>query len=201
MINYIFIFSLFFLGIYFICNKSKLEGFENNKPRCPNILLQRDNRFFLFNSDLAIVPGVNPISFNNLDEYRQFIKWQRGQGINCPVLKLQRSFNTQNDEIYQVTPNIFSNDNMQLDYDEQPINPLINANMDNPPFNQNRVGFDENNQDIGRFTGLDQMFHDNTFDDGCSADPMDTNWCGPEYSRKKVKEGAYAGNEITMSVA
>ena len=68
--------------------------------------------------------------------------------------------------------------------------------MDNPPYNQGRIGFDQENQNIGRFTGLDQMYHDNTFDDGCSADPMDTNWCGPEYSRKKVKEGAYKEDQV-----
>lgn len=199
MINYIFVITLFFLGLYFTFNFKKLEGF-GNKPRCPNILLQRGNRVFLYNSDLAIVPGVNPISFNNLEEYTQFVEWQRGQGINCPVLKLQRSFDAQNNEIYQVSPNIFSNENLQLNYNEQNPKPLINANTDNPPFNQGRIGFDQNNQDIGRFTGLDQMYHDNTFEDGCSADPMDTNWCGVEYSRKKVKEGAYAGNEVSLYV-
>ena len=195
MINYILVFSLLILGLYFIFNKKKLEGFEN-KPRCPNILLERDNRIFLYNSDLSIVPGVNPISFNNLEEYTQFIQWQRGQGINCPVLKLQKSYDPQNNEIYQVAPNIFSNDNFKLNYNEQDPKPIYDANMDNPPYNQGRYGFDSTNQDIGRYTGLDQLYHDNTFDNGCSADPMDTNWCGPEFSRKKVKEGVYKGDEV-----
>ena len=180
-------------------NKHKLENFKN-RPKCPNILLQRDNRFFLYNSDLAIVPGVNPISFNNLEEYTQFIDWQRGQNIYCPVLKLQKSFDPQNNLVYQITPNIFSNDNMKLNYDEQSPKPIIDANRDNPPFNQGKIGFDPENQEIGRFTGLDQMYHDNTFDNGCSADPMDTNWCGPEFSKKKIKEGAYKGNEVSLYV-
>ena len=200
MINYIFIFSLLFLGLYFVCNKNKLEPFQN-KPRCPNILLERENRIFLYNSDLAIVPGVNPISFNNLEEYTQFIQWQRGQNINCPVLKLQKTYDTQNNEVYQVAPNIFNNDNLKLNYDEQDPLPIYNANMDSPPFNQGLNGFDPMNQNVGRYTGLDQMYHDNSFDDGCSADPMDSNWCGPEYTRKKVKEGAYKGNEISLQVA
>lgn len=195
MINYIFIFSLIILGLFYIYNSYIKEGFEN-KYKCPNILLQRGNRIFLYNSDLAIVPGVNPISFNNLEEYTQFIKWQRGQGINCPVLKLQKSYDPQNNEVYQVTPNIFSNDNFHLNYNEQLPKKILNANMDNSPFNEGRQGFDQSNQDIGLYTSLDQLYHDNTFDDGCSANPMDTNWCGPEYSRKKVKQGVYKKDEV-----
>ena len=201
MINYIFTFALLILGLYFIINNYKKEGLENkNKYKCPNILLERDNRYFLYNSDLAIVPGVNPISFNNLEEYTEFVSWQRGQGINCPVLKLQKSYDAQNKEMYQVVPNVFNDDNLQLNFDEQTPKPIYDANMDKPPFNQGRPGFDQSNQDIGRYTGLDQMFHDNAFADGCSADPMDTNWCGPEFSRKKVKEGAYSGDEVFLAV-
>ena len=193
MIKYIFTLVLLLLGLYYI--SFNREGF-NNKPRCPNILLQRDNRIFLYNSDLAIVPGINPISFNNLEEYTQFINWQRGQGIDCPILKLQKSYDAQNNDTYQVMPNIFNNDNFKLNYDEQPLKPVINANMDNPKFNQGRIGYDKDNQNIGRYTGLDQLYHDNTYDDGCSANSMDTNWCGVEYTRKKVKEGAYSGDEV-----
>ena len=195
MINYILIFSLLILGLYFIYKQNKIEQFQN-KPRCPNILLERESKYYLYNSDLAIVPGVNPISFNTLEEYTEFLEWQRGQGIDCPVLKLQKSFDTQNNEMYQVTSNVFSNDNLKLNYDEQNTKPIQNATMDNPPFNQGRMSFDPTNQQVGNYTGLDQMYHDNTFDDGCSANPMDTNWCGPEYTRKKVKEGAYAGDEV-----
>ena len=111
-------------------------------------------------SDLAIVPGVNPITFNTLEEYTEFLEWQRGQGIDCPVLKLQKSFDTQNNEIYQVTSNVFSNDNLKLNYDEQNTKPIHNATMDNPQFNQGRMSFDPTNQQIGRYTGLDQMYHD-----------------------------------------
>lgn len=195
MINYILIFSLLILGLYFIYKRNKIEQFEN-KPKCPNVLLERENRYYLYNSDLAIVPGVNPISFNNLEEYTEFLEWQRGQGIDCPVLKLQKSFDTQNNEIYQVTSNVFSNDNLKLNYDEQNTKPIHNATMDNPRFNQGRMSFDPTNQQVGRYTGLDQMYHDNTFDDGCSANPMDTNWCGPEYTRKKVKEGVYKEDAV-----
>lgn len=195
MINYILIFSLLILGLYFIYKHNKIEQFQN-KPKCSNILLERENKYYLYNSDLAIVPGVNPISFNNLEEYTEFLEWQRGQGIDCPVLKLQKSFDTQNNEIYQVTSNVFSNDDLKLNYDEQNTKPIHNATMDNPQFNQGRMSFDPTNQQVGNYTGLDQMYHDNTFDDGCSANPMDTNWCGPEYTRKKVKEGAYKEDEV-----
>ena len=63
---------VFLLGLYFICVQDKIkEGFNNKDDlpyRCPNVLIQKGTRFHLYNSSLANVPGVNPISFNHLDE-------------------------------------------------------------------------------------------------------------------------------------
>ena len=60
-------------------------------PRCPNLLIQKGCKIYLHNTKIAEVPGVNPIEFNNLEEYTQFIDWQRSQGIRCPVLYLQEN--------------------------------------------------------------------------------------------------------------
>ena len=82
--------SIFILGLIFmIINKPKsiFESFTNKrKYRCPNILIQKDKHIFLYNSELAPAPGVNPIMFDNLNEYVEFTKWQRSQGIRCPAL-------------------------------------------------------------------------------------------------------------------
>ena len=47
MINYILIFSLLILGLYFIYKHNKIEQFQN-KPKCPNILLERENKYYLY---------------------------------------------------------------------------------------------------------------------------------------------------------
>jgi len=104
----VFIIIAFLAGIYFIVNYSSKEAFENmnEKPRCPNILIQKDAKFYLFNSKLAKVPGVNPVVFNNLEEYVEFLDWQRGMGIRCPVLYLQHTYDAQGQSVYKMRPSV-----------------------------------------------------------------------------------------------
>jgi hypothetical protein len=102
---------IFLIGLYFYagCFDSKYaEGYINlgSKPRCPNLLIQKDSKFHLFNSKLAEVPGVNPIEFNNLEEYTEFLDWQRSQGIRCPVLYLQSTYDAQGNRVYKARPSV-----------------------------------------------------------------------------------------------
>lgn len=102
----IFLFGLYFYSKY--NDPQYREGLENidRKPSCPNLLIQKDSKFFLYNSKLAKVPGVNPIEFDNLEEYVEFLDWQRSQGIKCPVLYLQRSYDSQGYSSYKVRPSV-----------------------------------------------------------------------------------------------
>ena len=73
---------LFLIGLYFYAKYGgDKELMTNMKPRCPDMLIQNGSKFFLYNSKLAKVPGVNPIEFNNLEEYTEFLDWQRSQNI------------------------------------------------------------------------------------------------------------------------
>ena len=72
-LTYLFI-VLFLAGLYFYAKYTGTkysESFTNNtdEKRCPNILIQKDSRFYLYNSKVAKVPGVNPIEFENLEDY------------------------------------------------------------------------------------------------------------------------------------
>lgn len=111
---YFFCLILIGLGLYF-CYYSVVnplafvEGYENNDDpdlSCPNILIQNGSQIYLYNSKKVNVPGVNPIKFNHLDEYVEFMEWQKSQNINCPVLYLQHSFDANGFESYRVRPNI-----------------------------------------------------------------------------------------------
>lgn len=104
MVKLAIIASIFLLGIYFIFNDPTLEGFKEDggSPyRCPNMLIQQGSKLSLYNSKLAEVPGVNPLTFDNLEEYIEFTDWQRSQGIRCPVLYLQQSYNAQGKTVYK----------------------------------------------------------------------------------------------------
>ena len=68
LIIIVFLGSLYF---YIYTDASKLyvrEGLTsmNGENRCPNILIQKGPKYYLYNSNIAQVPGVNPIEFNNL---------------------------------------------------------------------------------------------------------------------------------------
>lgn len=79
----------------FIVKTNTKEGFNKltkRIPSCPNLLVQKGTKIYLYNNRLDEVPGVNPIVFNNLEEYTEFIDWQRSQGIRCPVLYLQEVY-------------------------------------------------------------------------------------------------------------
>ena len=103
---------VFLIGMYFYakCSDPKyFEGLTNNTtsgPRCPNLLIQKGSRFYLYNSKLAQVPGVNPVEFDNLEDYTEFLDWQRSQGIRCPVLYLQNSYDAQGNPVYKIRPSV-----------------------------------------------------------------------------------------------
>ena len=103
---------IFLGGLYFYIqygNKPQfLEGLSNAKGelKCPNILIQKGAKYFLYNSMLDEVPGVNPIMFNNLDEYTKFIEWQHNVGIRCPVLYVQNTYDAQGNRVYKMRPSV-----------------------------------------------------------------------------------------------
>ena len=106
---------VFLMGLYFYAmhgeNNTKIEGFKskgfkNKNIRCPNLLIQKHGRYYLYNNNIAEVPGVNPIVFDNLEDYVEFIEWQQSIGIRCPVLYLQKSQNTQGEDTYNVRPSV-----------------------------------------------------------------------------------------------
>jgi hypothetical protein len=101
---------LFIIGLYFVIAYPNLdikEGFGNDKggsKRCPNILIQKGTSFYLYNSKLTKIPGVNPLQFSSLDDYIEFTDWQRSQGIRCPILYLQESYDAQGNPVLNARP-------------------------------------------------------------------------------------------------
>jgi hypothetical protein len=115
------LFVVFLVGAYVTGKGSgrEREGFEGgesepginekvggtpSRSQCPNLLIQKGTTLYLHNTTLAPVPGVNPIRFDNLEEYIEFIDWLRGQDIKCPILFLQHSVNAQGDSVYNIRP-------------------------------------------------------------------------------------------------
>jgi len=167
----ILILTIFFLGLIFvILNKPRscLELFGNENSECPDILIQKEKYIYLYNSKLAQIPGINPIKFSNLEEYVEFTKWQRSQGINCPILYLQHSYDTQGNAVYKKRPSPMDlqgglHPTSILDDQFTPHSKLVDSNRNDPPYNRNSYpGFDPLNQYVGLDTPLDKMFNQNS---------------------------------------
>jgi len=217
---------VFLIGLYFYakCSDPKYEeGLTNNsnaQPRCPNLLIQKGARFFLYNSAVAKVPGVNPVSFENLEDYTEFLDWQRSQGIRCPVLYLQETYDAQGNPVYKVRPSVsepqgglppsIASSSGNTIMESSLGNPdalaypnptlLVDATRNDPPYNKNSLpSYDESSYYVGTTTPLDMM---NIVQQKETVSPnaMDPNWGGAEYTKSLVDKGYYAGNEVSIAV-
>jgi hypothetical protein len=134
--NRLWIFLVFLLGMYVYAT-----SYQEGMTSCPNLLIPQGERILLYNTNLKVIPGVNPIVFQNLEEYTNFVKYQEKEGIYCPVLVLQPSKDAQNNLKYQVKPSL-----------------LVDATRNDPPYNTDSYpGFDPHNQTVGEVTVLDQL--------------------------------------------
>ena len=93
-------------AVYFIFRTDGKEGFRKLNPErsCPDLLVQKGTKIYLYNTKLAEVPGVNPIMFHNLEEYTEFLDWQKSQGIRCPVLYLQEVYDASGKLVCKTRP-------------------------------------------------------------------------------------------------
>ena len=209
---------------YAKCSDPKYEegltNNNNNEARCPNLLIQKGSNFFLYNSKLAKVPGVNPIEFENLEDYTEFLDWQRSQGIRCPVLYLQETYDAQGNPVYKVRPSVsepqgglppsIASSSGNTIMESSMGNPdalaypnptlLVDATRNDPPYNKNSFpSYDESSYYVGTTTPLDTM---DTAQEKATVSPnaMDPNWGGAAYTKSLVDKGYYADNEVSIAI-
>jgi hypothetical protein len=214
--TFLFIGVVFFIGLYlystnYLTKPRLLEGLtsSNGELRCPNLLIQKDSKFYLYNTNLAEVPGVNPIMFNDLQEYTEFIEWQHSVGIRCPVLYVQNSYDAQGNRVYKVRPSVSEPQgglppitSLQL---PMKFTKLVDATRNDPPYNQNSYpAFDQSSYYVGSITPLDtpaNMVKNSEYNMLYSDNAMDPNWGGAEYTQALVDAGYYKDNEVNIRVA
>ena len=201
---------LFVIWLFYKTNKAfeerkcvQLEGFENS-TRCPNLLIEKNGKIYLYNTKLANVPGVNPIQFNNLEEYTEFLQWQKTMNITCPVLYLQYTNNTQGNDVYQMR-----NDFENTKYGAPPVIPvqlknpqntmLMDAGHDDGDYNTNSFpSQDPQNQYIGKNTPLDEMNDYQRYYLSTDNAMMD-NWDNG-IAEKHIAEGVYSENNVNIYI-
>lgn len=205
----IFLLCTFITGGYFyVLQDIRVEGLENQDEKnkeskentCPDLLIRSGSTILLINTKLPR-SDTNPLPFNSLDEYIQYVEIQKRNGSNCPVLFLQEETNTQGHQVYRArsdphsyegalpaTPNINNNTESPYKY--------IDASRESDTYNRNQyAGFDPTNLYVGRYSELDKI-HDSTEMVPISDNPMDSNWGGIVYTHNVVASGKYKENEV-----
>ena len=158
---FLFIIFMIIYGLYFVSKPRRFnESFVGTE--CPTTMIKDGQRILLYNPNLAKVPGVNPIQLNSLEDYEEYVHWQRANKINCPILHLEKVFDTQGSEMYQISSSFDTeNCNGGLNHNLPAIKPIdsghiIDAALENPPYNANQFpSYDKDNQDIGRQNTID----------------------------------------------
>ena len=202
-INYSLIFVLIialiigFLYCYINCKKTSeaMTTMGSMGKNCPNVLIQDGSGIYLKNNMLADIPGINPIKFNNLEEYTEFYNWQKSQGIDCPVLYLQKTYNAQSDPVFKFRPDILNPEGgLNADNNDNQTQLLLDSNRNNPPYNNDSYpGFDPNNQYIGVNTPLDSIATS-------KANAMLADWEGVQASEAAVKSGEFAEDNVKIKI-
>lgn len=178
------------------------NNYNDNQSTCPDLLIKQDNKLMLLNTKIPKENGVNPIMFDTLDQYTQYVNIQREKGFECPVLFFQQENDTQGNDVYRMreTPYFIEGGipPIQMTIDKPNSNPIqvTDASRLNAPFNKNMYnGFDPQSLYIGKYTVVDKI-HDSTSMGECSANAADTNWCGPYYSNDAIDRGEYKNEEV-----
>ena len=193
--KYVAIMSLFVLGLIFCLSYRSSDFVENfsNKDDCPNLLVQKGAEIHLVNTNKQNVPGVNPVIFKNLEEYTEYVQWLKANNIDCPVLYLQETYNTQGEKGYRMLPDpldpqpgLPSNIDQSLQIEK--VSAVLDADRDESPFNDNNYpGFDQDNQNIGLFADIDKL--QCTEEDGVD-NAMCPNW-NAKITKENIAKGKY----------
>ncbi len=156
---YILILVMFIWGLLFVMRQPvEPESFVGDN--CQTTLIKDGNNILLYDSTKATVPGVNPIKLKSLEEYKEYINWQRANHIRCPILHLEKVYTTQGSEMYEIRQNFMTPDyekgaNIEYVNDNESINTNNNtkcndATLAHPPFNFNQFpSYDKENQTQG----------------------------------------------------
>jgi hypothetical protein len=178
------------------------EGGEKKSQQddCPDLLIQRGAKLFLYYSTKPAEEGKNPAVFNSLEEYGTYMKTSKEP---CPILYLQQENNAQGNDIYRVRPNPYNpfagvpaHSALLKKYNGSVVK-YMDASRENG-FNKNMyAGFDPQGLYVGRITDVDVIHRSTNRSAVISDNPMDPNWGGVLFTQKQLDSGKYEENEVT----
>jgi hypothetical protein len=179
------------------------EGDENTN--CPDLLVKSGAELRLYNTRKPNKEGENPIVFQNMDGYIEYLETQRKAGTVCPVLFLQKENDAQGKDVYRARPSPFNTgaglpitSNLNVGVNTTPIE-VADATRDFGYNQNNYAGFDPYGLYVGRVTDVDQVAI-STEKEAVSDNPMDPNWGGVLHTQSAVESGKYDENIVSRVV-
>ena len=106
---------------------------EGTNEFCHDLIEERNNKIYVYNSKSEVIPGINPLVFHTMDDYKKHMAWKEKNGSSCPVLYIKRKYTTQN----KLIPNIVYN-TMRKNYEK----PELSEKIDNIYDYINKVDID-----------------------------------------------------------
>ena len=162
-----FIIFMFIYGIYFITKPLiepesfvNADSFVNAESfvgtECPDTMIKDGNKILLYNPKLAKVPGVNPIQLDTLDDYEEYVAWQRANNLKCPILHLEKVFDIEGSSMYDVKSSYNTSTSTGYINHNLPVIGSPTCSEQNDTFNIGQYpAYDKDNQDIGRINPID----------------------------------------------
>jgi hypothetical protein len=168
---------IFIMGFIVLLNNEFYDMISPLISSCPNLLVRNGNKLSLLNTNIT----DSVITFETLEDYKNYVERQKVQGIYCPVLYIQKENNAQGNDIYKMysDPCIRETGFMTIPLSNiESMEGVLDASKANPPFNANSYpGFDPHGLNVGQVTALDKV-HDSTKLEKESDNAMDNNWSG-----------------------
>lgn len=159
------------LFAFFSLDKMLMKKTKTNESfvsgNCPTTMIKKGGKIMLYNPELAKIPGVNPLIMDSLKDYKEYVKWQRASGLKCPILHLEKEYDAQGFEKYEIKRSFAGEDqdihigalnhNLPVIQKEPKLDFMLDAQShNNKIYNQNQLpAYDPYNQNVGRMTKLD----------------------------------------------
>lgn len=235
MLHIIIVIILLIIFIYVFTRYT--EGLVGSET-CPDMLIQKGSKYLLYNS-YNPESSTNPLVFDNLAQYADYINAENEKGNKCPILFVQQVLGAQGESTYKIrndpvnpqdidyktksltsgsteteTPDTSSQSSI-TSVDEDKTKNKYKTPYSRQLYMDNLASSIVQNLSMKEVTNIDKLdltksilltaqpTCTKTADDikplefnGLTADPMQTNWGGPEFSTQLINKGYYSGNEI-----
>lgn len=215
---------MFIIGLVFTLtyrHNDLVEGFSFN-DKCPNLLIKKGKELHLVNTKKAMIPGVNPIKFDSLEDYAQFVEYQQYMNVQCPVLFYQETYDAQNNKgfrlmndplnpkgglpsqiskEYNVTNTNIPNPETNMNHELTPPEYIGEAGMTKPPTDASR---DKPPFNVKNHQGADhddQNIGIQTLIDKMDmvTNPMSRYWQGDAATEQAIKRGDFVGRTRSLN--